>query len=141
MSLTGQRESGMQSPSRRPSRLSTIAGVLGGLFMLLSAPAHSLGGWSELQAELVGIHASPDLVLALRIGWHFAGLAMAGFGLILLHHFVSRARGGVGTVVPVWTIGGLYLLFGVSALAASGFDPFFLVFIVPGGLVLIGVLA
>jgi hypothetical protein len=126
---------------RNPSRLSTIAGVLGALIMLLSAPAHSLGGWPQLQAELASIDAPGELVLGLQIGWHFAGVAMAGFGVILLHHFVSRARGADGTVLPVWTIGGLYALFGVTAFVAGGFDPFFLVFIVPGGLVLLGVRA
>ncbi|MGE3511320.1 MAG: hypothetical protein AB7N65_20815 [Vicinamibacterales bacterium] len=130
----------MGSTFRRPSRLSTIAGVLGALLMLLSAPVHSLSGWPELQSALTSSNASADLVLALRIGWHFAGAAMAGFGLILLHLFLSRARGTDGTVVPAWMIGGLYVLFGVTALVVSGFDPFFLVFIVPGGLVLVGVL-
>lgn len=66
---------------------------------------------------------------------------MATFGLILLRVFVSRARGGVGSMLPAWTIVGLYVVFGVGALVASGFDPFFLVFIIPGGLVLIGVVS
>ena len=130
----------MRDPHRRPSRLSTIAGVLGALLMLVSAPAHSLGGWPELQSQLTRVNASADLVLALQIGWHFAGIAMAAFGLLLLHHVISRARGAAGSDVPAWTIGGLYVLFGVTALVVSGFDPFFLVFIVPGGLVLLGVL-
>lgn len=127
--------------ARGPSRLSTIAGVLGALLILLSAPAHSLGGWPELEAQLAGVNAPADLVRALQIGWHFAGVAMAAFGLILLVLFRSRAQGTAGTVIPAWTIGGLYLLFGITAFAASGFDPFFFVFIVPGGLVLIGVVA
>lgn len=131
----------MRDPNCRPSRRSTVAGVLGALLVLLSAPTHSLGGWPELQSQLAAIGASADLVQALRIGWHFAGAAMAGFGLVLLHLFLSRARGAQHTLMPAWTIGGLYVLFGVSALVVSGFDPFFLVFIVPGGLIVLGVLS
>jgi hypothetical protein len=123
------------------SRLSTIAGSLAGVFMLLSAPAHSLLGWPELRAELGRTTAPADLVRALQIGWHFGGLAMAAFGAIILHVFRSRARGIHGFAGPAWVVAILYLGFGAAALVLTAFDPFFLVFVVPGALVLLGLLA
>ncbi len=122
-----------------PPRLSTIAGSLGALLIMLSAPVHSLVGWPELQSQLARLNAPAELVQGLQIGWHFAGAAMVAFGLIVLHAFQSRAR-GTNAPVPSWTVAALYLLFGGIALVVSGFDPFFLVFIVPGALVLVGVL-
>ena len=65
---------------------------------------------------------------------------LLGGGLIVLHLFYSRARGIDASRVPACTVAGLYLLFGAAALVVSGLDPFFLVFIGPGALVLVGVL-
>lgn len=123
------------------SRVATIAGSLGGVLMLLSAPAHSLLGWPELRAGLGRTSVPPDLVRALQIGWHFGGLAMAAFGAITLHVFRSRARGSRTSAAPGWIVAVLYLGFGAAALLVTGFDPFFLVFVVPGALVLLGLLA
>lgn len=122
-----------------PSRLSTVAGSLGAILIILSAPAHSLMGWPEIQSQLTRVNASADLVLGLQVGWHFGGAAMVALGLIVLHLFYSRARRPDASMVPAWTVAGLYLLFGGAALVVSGWDPFFLVFIVPGALVLVGV--
>lgn len=94
-------------------------------------------GWPALQSRLARVHAPTDLVLGLQIGWHFAGAAMVALGVIVLHAFQNR---GTTATVPAWTVAALYLLFGGAALAVSGFDPFFLVFIVPGALVLLGAL-
>jgi hypothetical protein len=123
------------------SRMSTIAGSLAAVLMLLSAPAHSLLGWPELRAELGRTGAPADLVRALQIGWHFGGLAMAAFGAITLHVFRSPVRDGLPSTGPAWVVAALYLGFGAAALLLTGFDPFFLVFIVPGALVLLGLLA
>lgn len=130
----------MHATPPAPSRLSTVTGSLGAILIILSAPAHSLMGWPEIQSELARVNASADLVLGLQVGWHFGGAAMAALGLIVLHLFYSRARGIDASRVPACTVAGLYLLFGAAALVVSGLDPFFLVFIGPGALVLVGVL-
>ncbi len=130
----------MSATPQAPTRLSTIAGSLGAVLIILSAPAHSLIGWPEIQSELARVNASADLVLGLQVGWHFGGAAMVGLGLIVLHLFYQRARGSAASRVPASTVAALYLLFGLAALVVSGLDPFFLVFIVPGALVLVGVL-
>lgn len=116
------------------SRLSTYAGWAGAVLMLLSAPAHSLMGWPVLQAQLAAVNAPPDLQRGLQIGWHFSGVAMIAFALIVMHSVRGRASGTITTAMPLRIIAALYLIFGAAALAVSG-DPFFMVFIVPGALV------
>lgn len=123
----------MNAPAT-PSRLSTYAGYTGAVLMLLSAPAHSLLGWPALQAQLAAVNAPADLQRGLQIGWHFSGVAMIAFALIVLHAVRGRSRGTIASATPLRIIAALYLIFGAAALAVSG-DPFFLVFIVPGALV------
>lgn len=115
---------------------STVAGSLGAILIILSAPMHSLVGWPELRSQLVGVTAPADLLLGLQIGWHFGGAAMVALGFIALHVFYRRARGETASLVPAWTVAGLYVLFGGTALVVTGLDPFFAVFIMPGALIL-----
>lgn len=124
----------------RATPLSTAAGLIGAACMVLSAPAHSLLGWPELAAQLARTNAPADLVAGLAIGWHFGGAAMVAFGVVAGHVFLRRMRREPGSVLPAWTVAVLYLGFGLAALVASGFDPFFAVFIVPGLLVALGLL-
>ncbi len=62
--------------------------------MILSAPAHSLGGWPALRAELTRVDAPADLVLGLQIGWHFAGAAIRSG----LRHRALRLGRSVGFI-------------------------------------------
>jgi hypothetical protein len=114
------------------NRLRIALGLLAGVLMILSSAAHSLLGWPGLRTELARTQAPERLVTGLSIGWHFAGVAMLGFGSIVLLTFVDAMRRRPASFRPVGAISLVYLLFGVWALRASNLDPFFLVFIVPG---------
>jgi len=118
-------------------RLRSILGLLAGAFMILSSAAHSLLGWKALSAALRQSQAPEDLITSLGIGWHFAGFAMLGFGCILVAVFVRRLRGAAVSPTPAIVIGVTYVAFSVWALAVGEFDPFFLVFLVPGLMALI----
>ena len=110
----------------------TVLGIVAGLVLVASSAAHSLLGWPQLRARLVGTNAPADLITGLAIGWHFAGVSMLAFGVIVLWTFVAW-RGRLVSLVPARVIGLLYVAFGAAALAVSGTDPFFLlVFVVPG---------
>ena len=113
------------------SKLRDISGAIGGALILLSSAAHTLLGWKALSAELADAHVQGDLLVGLKMGWYFGGLAMLLLGTIMLRLFVARLRGKARSLVPASVVAIGYLGFGAWALAVSG-NPFFMVFIVPG---------
>ena len=119
------------------ARTRTVLGLVAGAFLLLSAAAHSLLGWNQLQGELAKANVPADLAFGLKVGWQFGGVAMVVLGVIVLHLFLRRLRGEDVSTLPGLVIAVAYLTFGGWALAASEMEPFFFVFVVPGVLLLI----
>jgi hypothetical protein len=115
------------------SKARDIVGVIAAALMLLSSAAHVLLGWKALSAELEAAHVQGELLLGLRIGWYFGGVAMLLLGIILLTLFAARLRGERRPLLPAAVVALGYLAFGGWALTVSG-NPFFMVFIVPGAL-------
>lgn len=115
------------------SKARDIAGMVAAVLILLSSAAHTLLGWPVLSGKLAESHVPVDLLLGLKIGWYFGGLAMLLFGIVLATLFAARLRGQSRSLLPAIVVGVGYLAFGAWALAVSG-DPFFTVFIVPGAL-------
>ncbi len=122
-------------------RLRSICLYLAGIVMVLSAGAHGALGWPGLATALHEVNAPPDLVTGLAIGWYFGTATMVALGLIV---FVAARRlwqGDKTAATYVWQIAAVYLLFGLGALFATSFNPFFLLFVGIGvltGLPLIG---
>lgn len=119
-----------------PARARLIIGIVASALLVLSSAAHSIVGAMQMEAEFAKAGVPDDLALGLRAGWQFGGAAMLVFGLIGLDAFVGRLRGRAVPLRPVLLTAVMYLLFGAWALAMSGFDPFFSVFVVPGVLLL-----
>ena len=114
------------------SRPRIALGIFVGALIVASSIAHSLLGWREFGARLVATQAPADLITGLKIGWHFAGVAMFTFGTVVIWTFENYLRGRPVSLRPAQIIGLVYLAFGLWALAVSRFDPFFFIFIVPG---------
>jgi hypothetical protein len=119
-------------------RFGSILGLAGGLVMIASSGAHSILGWKGLAAALRAALVPADLIQALSIGWCFGGVAMLAFGLIVIASFWRRMKGIPVSMFAATVVGATYVVFGAGALLASRMDPFFVVFIVPGMLVLVG---
>ena len=115
------------------SKARDVVGAIAAVLILLSGAAHVLLGWKVLSGELEAAHVQGHLLLGLRIGWYFGGVAMLLLGIILLTLFAARLRGERRPLLPAAAVSIGYLAFGGWALAISG-DPFFDVFIVPGAL-------
>lgn len=114
------------------SPIRTTLGVCAGAFLVLSSAAHSLLGWPEMAAALSKTNAPAELVRGLAIGWHFGGVAMLVFGVLVLQLFLRARRDDSVSLGPALLIGGAYAAFGLGALAISGLNPFYFVFIAPG---------
>lgn len=117
-------------------RWKEILGLLGAVILLLSSGAHSILGWRDLGGRLTRAGAPADLINGMRIGWLFGGACMLAFAVIAAGICISRLRGGSASTFPIAVISVLYLAFGAWALAISG-NPFFMIFIVPGVLLLL----
>ena len=119
------------------SRWRLIVGMISGSLMLLSSAAHGVLGWKAMKAALEQAKAPDELIQALGMGWRFGGAAMFAFGCIVVASF-SRRRAVIAVPpMPAIVIGATYVVFGAWALAASHFDPFFFIFVVPGVLLLL----
>ena len=112
--------------------MSRVLGLIAGVILILSSAAHSLMGWKALGAQLAQTNAPAELIRGLRIGWHFGGACLFTFGIVVLMIFIHRIQ-----TLPAFAIGVLYVVFGAWAMVVSGFDPFFVIFVVPGVLLLI----
>lgn len=129
------------SPSARPSaipvsRLRPILGLVAGVVLVASSAMHSLMGWPALRAALVAADTPADLIAGLRIGWHFGGVMILTLGLVSLRAFAGRLRGRAVSLRAVQAFAAAYALFGVYALATGDMNPFFLIFVIPGALLL-----
>jgi hypothetical protein len=114
-----------------------ILGLITGVLLLASSAAHSLLGWPQFRHGLTEAHAPADLIVGLSLGWHFAGVAMLVFGVIVILLFTDALKGRPASLRPALAIAIGYLVFGTWALTVSNLDPFALVFLVPGALLLV----
>jgi hypothetical protein len=121
-------------------RVRGALGLIAGAMMILGGAAHSFLGWPGLGARLAAVPVSPDLVLVVRVAWHFGGLGMLVFGVVAVAQAVHRLRGLDVWALPGQAIAAAYLGFGLWALVVSDFNLFFMVFVVPGTLLAISAL-
>jgi len=117
-----------------------MVGLVAAGLLILSSGAHSLLGWKQLNGQLMANRVPPDLILGLKLGWQFGGVAMLVFGVVVVSILARPSQNDRGRVFPVLAIGVAYVTFGAWALIVSGHDPFFAIFIVPGLLLLVAAL-
>jgi hypothetical protein len=118
------------------TRVRAILGIVAGVVLLLSGGAHSFLGWAALRDELTAAGVPSELAFGVKVGWQFGGVCMFACAAIVLSLFTRRLRGETTSAFPALAIGLAYALFGAWALVASDFSLFFLVFLVPGILLL-----
>ena len=111
-----------------------VIGIAGSILIIANGFMHTLIGWKAMRGALEAAGVASDLTESLGLGWTFGGVAMFAFGAIAIASLFARRHDLRASRGPVVIIALAYLLFGLGALVATRFDPFFLVFIVPGAL-------
>lgn len=114
-----------------------VLGLVVGGFLVLSGFAHTFLGGAAMRMEMAQAKVPADLARALTVGWVFGGVCMFVLGAVVVWTFLRGLRGQAVALAPARLVGAGYLGFGVWAIAFSGGDPFFSVFLVPGALLLI----
>lgn len=117
-------------------RFRLIVGLLCSIFLIVSAGAHSILGWRQMNLALGNTNAPDELKMNLMIGWEFAGIAMLLLGYIVMWAFLRRLRQQVVSMWPSMLTGILYTIFGAWAMYLSQ-NNFFLIFLIPGVLLLL----
>ena len=120
----------------RPGRSRLAVGFLAGALLVASGLMHSLLGWREMRAAFSPTGAPPDLVAGLAVPWHFAGLSMVTFGVLVIAGFMGAARRREGSLRTPRIIALAYVAFAIGGAIFIKLDPTFLLFLVPGAMVL-----
>ncbi len=124
----------MNAPADR--RAGAILGAVAGAFMVASALTHGLGGWPGLKASLARAGVEPAHVQTLCVGWWFGSAAMAAMGAIVIFQALGALRGGPVNRATVAVVPLTYIGFGAWAFFYRDLNPFFLMFVATGLLVL-----
>jgi hypothetical protein len=121
-----------------PSRLRAMVLLLAGLLLSAGSAVHAFLAWPHLRGDLVRDHASPGLVGALSLGWHFGSVAMLAFGLVVLSAGIAVWRGDRVSTSPLWIIAVACIAFGLAGFSLYGHSPHLLGFALLGALVASG---
>lgn len=124
----------MSVPADR--RAVAILGAVAGAFMVASAFTHGLGGWPGLRVSLARAGVEPAHVQTLCVGWWFGSAAMAALGAIVLFQALGALRGAPVNRATVAVVGLTYIAFGAWAFLYRDMNPFFLMFVATGLLVM-----
>lgn len=100
-----------------PSTLILISGIV----LIMLSLGHTFAGWPPTYISLTQSDISPEFVRALWAGWHLAGAAMFGFGLILIATVVHTHRGHTPYTVPLFIIAATLTGFGSAGLVLIEF--------------------
>jgi hypothetical protein len=114
------------------SALFLLVGVLIGLGGL----GHSFMGRLAVDAELGKFPIAPDVATMLYVVWYFVGGCMVLFGFTIVWAWYRQGLGEVSLLLVTALIGILYLAVGVGGFFYRRHDPFMLMFVLEGAVVL-----
>jgi hypothetical protein len=109
-----------------------VAGFAGAGLLALDALAHVTVGWLSVRDSVTALHAAPELITRLALGWHFGGALLAGCAGTAFQALVQVARGRVVSAVPVRVVAATCVGFAFIAAAPIGPEPTLLLAFVPG---------
>jgi hypothetical protein len=125
---------------REPGVLRSLLSLLflaTGVLIGLGALGHSFMGRLEVDAELAKFPIAFDVYSMLYVVWHFVGGCMVLFGLTIVWAFFRWRRGNTSFLPMTGLIGALYFCTGFGGFLYRHYDPFMLVFLVEGTVLLL----
>jgi hypothetical protein len=102
----------------------------------LGAYGHGFVGVKPTRAAIEASSLDSHTVHVIWIVWYFVSGAMLAFGMLLFWAWPGFKPGAVSRAAAAWVIGALYLITGIAAYLYSGGEPFWLLFLVQGVMVL-----
>ncbi|HEY0709851.1 MAG TPA: hypothetical protein VGG33_23765 [Polyangia bacterium] len=126
--------------SAKPTTLEKFASsalLVLGILLALGAYGHGFVGRLPIDAELAKHAIERDTFQMLYVVWHFVTGAMLLCGGALVWAWFRVRRGDRQPLFVVTLVGALYLAVGVGGIVYRNGDPFMMVFIIEGALVLL----
>jgi hypothetical protein len=119
--------------------MKSIAAVLYGLAAVtitLGAFGHGFVGIKPVRAAIEASTLAPDVVRVIWIVWYFVSGCMVSFGVLLFWAWRDLTAGASGRSSAALLIGAFYTVTGISAYLYSGHEPFWLLFLTQGVVVI-----
>lgn len=121
-----------QREHHRLGRWQVVVGFVAAALQVVSGAVHSMLGWPAVTKEFAATNAPAALVQGLAVPWHFTGLSMVTFGVVVALTLQRALRKPGEPLTTVMVIGATYVVFGLVGMALTGGNATFLMFLVPG---------
>jgi hypothetical protein len=102
----------------------------------LGAYGHGFLGIKPVEAAITATMLPPDIVRVIWIVWYFVSGCMVTFGALLFWVWPAIKIGSSSRSAVALIVGVFYTVTGISCFVYSGRDPFWLLFLVQGVIVI-----
>ena len=109
---------------------------LAAITIALGAFGHGFLGIRPVETAIAASNLPPDIVTVLWMVWYFVSGTMVVFGAVLFWAWPGLRAGAPSRVGAALIVGVFYVLTGISCFIYSGRDPFWLLFLVQGAIVI-----
>ncbi|HVH20665.1 MAG TPA: hypothetical protein VNF72_20415 [Myxococcota bacterium] len=109
---------------------------LAAITIALGAYGHGFVGVRPVRAAIAASTLAPEIVRVLWMVWYFVSGCMLAFGLLLFWAWPALKAGSSSRSAVPFLIGTLYAITGIASYLYSGGDPFWLLFLAQGVLVI-----
>lgn len=114
---------------------------LAAITITLGAYGHGFQGVKPVRAAIAASTLAPDIVRVIWIVWYFVSGCMVAFGALLFWAWPALEAGPSSRSVAALMVGAFYALTGIASYLYSGGDPFWLLFLALGVIVIGSTLA
>jgi len=102
----------------------------------LGAFGHGFVGVQPVRAAVAASTLAPDVVRVIWIVWYFVSGCMVAFGTLLFWAWPAFKAGSSSRSSAALIIGAFYVITGIASYLYSGRDPFWLLFLILGVMVI-----
>jgi len=116
--------------------IATVLYWLAAITITLGAFGHGLLGIKPVEAAVAASSLPADIVGVIWIVWYYVSGSMAVCGAILFWAWPSIKIGSSGRSGAAWIVGAFYAVTGIASYLYSGREPFWLLFLFQGVIVI-----
>ena len=116
--------------------LAAAAYWLAAITITLGAYGHGFQGIKPVRAAIDASTLAPDIVRVIWLVWYFVSGCMVAFGALLLWAWPALRDGSSSRSAPALLVGIFYAATGIASYLYSGREPFWLLFVVQGAIVI-----
>ncbi|HKC51808.1 MAG TPA: hypothetical protein VKF60_13515 [Myxococcota bacterium] len=109
---------------------------LAAITITLGAYGHGFVGVKPVRAAIEASALAPDIVRVIWVVWYFVSGCMIAFGLLLFWAWPALRAGTSSRSGVALIVGALYLVTGVASFQYTERDPFWLLFVIQGVIVI-----